>query len=236
MTPSRAPEHHPFLPAEDCPPIAQAVHDAARFWTRRHPTAPSFTLGAACYLDVPEHGIEEYYRRAVRGNVLLQRRFRPLYAQLLTRIVAILGAPAVYSNRYALPGFHVFVASPEIRALEPKVHFDLQDLDLEWEDGGARRPDERISFTLPVQLPKCGGGLWVWDIEHEDVRDQATIDVAALATHERTLVQYQVGELVVHSGDRLHQIENARQAEPGEVRMTLQGHARKTRGTWILYW
>ena len=58
----------PFLPPEECTRVEESVLGLERYWIRRHEELPSFTLGAACYLDVVRHGTPSYYRLAVRGN------------------------------------------------------------------------------------------------------------------------------------------------------------------------
>jgi hypothetical protein len=214
------PKYVRMLDAAACTRAHELVTSMRRYWTSRHETLPSFTLGAACYLDVPDHGFDEYYRRLVRGNLLLLRRFGWLYEQLRLTLERELGATVNFTSRYALPGFHLFEGHPELRRLEPKAHVDLQDRDLDWEDGGARLPDTRMSFTVPITVPACGAGLWIWDERQKDRRYYA----------------YTPGEMLLHSGDRVHQIANEHLPEPGEVRLTMQGHGRKTNDVWVLYW
>lgn len=233
---SRAPSRHPFLSAETAASIAKTVRDAERFWIRRHPTAPSYTLGAACYLDVPSEGIQTYYRRTTTGNGLLRARFGALYDELPRALERIFGEEFRYTSRYALPGFHVFRGGDGFELLEPKIHFDLQDLDLDWDDDGARPEDTRISFTVPVEMPASGAGLWVWDVEYSKVQGFTEDEVLATNPAPPTLMPYELGALVIHSGDRLHQIAKTDLEDEDEARITFQGHARKTNGTWILYW
>lgn len=233
---SRAPSRHPFLEPDSAAAIAKLVHEAERFWIRRHPTAGSFTLGAACYLDVPTDGIQTYYRRATAGNSILRRRFSGILEETRKKFEEIFGEKFEYTSRFALPGFHIFRGGEGFESLEPKIHFDLQDLDLDWDDDGARPEDARLSFTIPVELPASGAGLWVWDVEYSNVQGMTREQVLATSPSPPTLMPYALGALVIHSGDRLHQIAKTELGSADEARITLQGHARRTNGTWLLYW
>ena len=52
----------------------------------------------------------------------------------------------------------------------------------------------------------------------------------------RTDHAYRLGELVLHSGDLLHQAAPGVALAPSDERFTLQGHALRRDGTWELYW
>lgn len=228
------PRRRPLLEVAECAEIWDTVRGLERYWIRRHPTAPSFTLGAACYLDANERGIGDYLQRAVRQNGLLRRRFTPLYERLRLALEAELGAPARYTDRYGLPGFHVFQSAAGSSELEPKLHFDLQDVDLDWADGTSRLPGARISFTVAIITPAAGAGLYLWDLQPGEDLGPPSHEEAAEA--KRRSIEYNVGELFIHTGDHLHMIDADRAVMPGESRVTLQGHGRRTNGAWILYW
>lgn len=228
---------HQILGEDECARAHALVLEMRRFWTPRHETIPSFTLGAASYLDVPRSGVTEYYRGAVRGNILLRRRFDWLYLRLASSLRAVLDGPVGFTGRYALPGFHIYVGDERLKELVPTLHFDLQDRDLDWDDEAVRGNDACVSFTVPIAIPKCGAGLDVWDIRYGDTSD---LDEAAVLALVRSLPRhhhaYRLGEMLVHGGDRLHRIANDRLPGEGESRVTLQGHGRLTHGSWELYW
>lgn len=103
----------------------------------------------------------------------------------------------------ALPGFHLFDYSP---GAEASIHVDTpHERVTEFKDTDIQ---DTFSFTVAVQQPSEGAKLRIWDPE--------------LSTH-----QYKLGELFVHSGKQLHQIVN--NLQPGEQRITLQGHGIITR-------
>jgi hypothetical protein len=94
-----------------------------------------------------------------------------------------------------------------------------------------------MSFTLPISMPKEGGGLNLWDLQYDEVKgsDAQTFQDLAKSRH-RHLHSYTVGELFVHEGDRLHEIDASRAPAPDEARITMQGHGRLEGGSWTLYW
>ena len=76
-----------------------------------------------------------------------------------------------------------------------------------------------FSFTLPIKLPVHGGGLSIWNAKFEKER-----------------ILYTPGEIFVHPGNLMHQIAGQPFVEPGDQRITLQGHGIKVDGKTILYW
>jgi hypothetical protein len=98
-----------------------------------------------------------------------------------------------------------------------------------------------ISFTLPIKLPKHGGGLNVWNASHQeyiDAYNQGLVnDIEDLQNlSQKTLVPYQVGNIVIHSGSSLHQIAPVAQVDIADERITFQGHGVFCDREWKLYW
>ena len=100
------------------------------------------------------------------------------------------------------------------------------------------------SFTLPLSLPRAGGGLLVWESvtsvdvdEHAAARDLRQWEATEELTCERPAVHhaYATGTLVVHSGHVVHQIAPWELAA-GDARVTLQGHALFHQDEWQVYW
>lgn len=201
---------------------------------RRHPELPSFTLGGAAYLDVPEGGVPRYLVAKSRGNKILARHFGWLHSLVAEALSNILDGPVYITSRFALPGFHIYGHHASLAELTPRVHWDLQDTRLpDWE-AAPRPPGERCSFTLPIRIPEGGAGVEIWDIDAADFSFQEAVTRAAEQPPE--YFAYETGALFVHTGDLLHRIANTCLPEPGEVRLTLQGHGRKSDQGWELYW
>ncbi|MEM7675368.1 MAG: hypothetical protein AAF449_05125 [Myxococcota bacterium] len=224
-----------LLDPDECVQVRDDVLTFRRLWTRRHDELPSFTLGAASYLDVPEHGVVGYIARNVRTRQRLLKRFEDLYVRLQNILSEITGAPTFVHPRLAPPGFHIFEAHPGIMGLNPKIHFDRQHFFFDWEDPNAFAPDHQLSFTAAIALPDAGAGLYMWPIRSADHTGEEEERRARLAASERVYEPYSLGQLVIHSGDHLHQIAPSEMID-AEVRLTLQGHAQKEGDRWWLYW
>ena len=228
----------PLLTVEARQRTLAEVQRLRRFWRRRHPRLPSFTLGAASYLDVPESGLQGYFAATVRTRARLAQAFQALYEQVRSALANHVGGDAVaYHPTLAGPGFHIFEAHPDIGTLNPKLHFDLQHQHFDWADPAFDTPGRRLSFTVVIDLPASGGGLWIWPITRFDVdRLDADRQQALLERTAPERVSYALGELIIHSGDHLHQIDRSEALRPGDGRVTLQGHGLKEGDRWWLYW
>ncbi len=222
------PTAHRFLDADDCTRARAAVDALKRYWIPRHPELPSFTLGAAAYLDIPTDGVRQYYTRATRARRALHREFGWLYERLVAAVEAALGSPAAITNVYAPPGFHLFQHHDRLGDLQPKLHYDLQHEHLDWNTSPNADPSRRFSFTVPIAIPAAGAGLYTWPILHGEDRRPTEADA--------TYHPYALGDLFVHDGAHLHQIAADRPLNPGEERVTFQGHGVLDDGVWQLYW
>ena len=230
-------ERLPLLSTEECRQVGTVVHGLRPYWTSRHDDLPSYTLGAAAYLDIPNHGIRTYLVRTVRTNRRLLMQLPWLYARLVERLSEHLNRPAAVTSQFAAPGFHIFRAHERLHELEPKLHFDLQYQRLDFPVPDAANKDHRLSFTVAINLPKAGGGLYIWDIESEDYTGKPGSSLVALSQQcSPILHEYNLGELLLHDGNHLHQIAADRPLAPEEERLTLQGHGLLTGGVWQLYW
>jgi hypothetical protein len=223
----------PMLEPSECAALARKIVDMRRFWKQRDVHGASFTLGAAAYLDVPDSGMAGYITGLTRGNTLMRRHFEALHARLKDVLSRALEGPVSYDARLALPGFHIFVGVEGIEELEPKRHFDLQDDLLDF-DGLALRT---ISYTLPLAIPIGGAGLRIWNVSRAEALftpAAAFEDLVEGRRMERN--DYALGELFVHEGTQLHQIDDDHAFASGDMRITLQGHGRLSKEGWCLYW
>ena len=74
--------------------------------------------------------------------------------------------------------------------------------------------EDAHSFTVALELPKCGGGM--------DFGDD--------------YIDYKVGELVLHDGLTNHRISSYKAYQPDEYRKTLQGHIISDGSALIMFW
>lgn len=227
----------PLLGAAACDSVVAGVLAQRPRWVRRG-AAEFYTLGAASYLD----DAPAYEARRTELNQVLLKCFAPLYAHLLDRVGAVLGAPAVMAAGKAVPGFHVWGVPGIPTGPHASLHFDLQYLKSVWPDGAPATAASAMSFTLPLQLPRRGAGLSLWDVTYERVQDfcartsfSGTLDDLLPLFAER-VEPYVRGELIAHSGHQLHRIAPVDEVFPDDLRITLQGHGRLIGGAWHLYW
>jgi hypothetical protein len=227
-----------MLDSSRCDAVVADVLALREHWTSRSPSE-FYTLGAASYLD--EH--DAYAERATALNPLLGHHFGWLYELLLSELARVLAAPTYFADGKAKPGFHVWgVPGIPTGPEDASLHFDMQYLRQSWPTGAVLDVEHSLSFTLPVRLPRLGGGLAVWNTTQERVdafyrRTQfpGTLHEIATLLEERH-EPYHCGELVLHSGHVLHRIAAIPAVEPDDLRITLQGHGLHYGGAWHLYW
>jgi hypothetical protein len=240
-------EQIPLLDLAECERASAQVGSLRPHWIPRSPPPASFfTLGVATYQDLgedqPRCPRRDYYQDAPVFNALILEHFGWLLERVRRSLEHFLGASARFSPRLGVPGFHIFCDASIPRADSASVHCDLQHYLLDWNDGEAP-PDftSAVSFTLPTRLPRGGSGLNGWDLTCEEV--DATMQRHGVFTMEevvkyrsKTFYPYSCGVMVVHSGSRVHQIGPAADVQPGDQRITLQGHGLRRGAEWVLYW
>lgn len=182
------------------------------------------TLGRAIYLDIAysEDPNKDYYACIRNANTLLRSNFSDLFDQVVRIIAEITGDSVSLTENLALPGFHIFERSGLERISNNEPHYDLQHMRVKWPPG--REGGAMLSFTLPIILPACGGGLEVW----EDASKYGSLDAA--------YYPYDIGSIFIQEGMVLHRVAKRTGMESNERRITLQGHGVRVSGHWILYW
>ena len=150
---------------------------------------------------------------------MLREPFQWLYDQISDLLAQTLEGSVGYPEKLALPGFHVFLSARVFEHSVAPVHRDLQYKLLDWDcPNGELDSSEVLSFTVAIALPEAGGGLNVWD-------DETVV-----------YIPYRKGCLLLQYGNALHQIAPTARVQPGDERITLQGHGLLRRGIWNLYW
>ncbi|QDQ27992.1 hypothetical protein FNU76_17475 [Chitinimonas arctica] len=242
-----------FLPIGDaasCRDWHEQLLDLEAFWISRHSRLPFFTLGATNYYDLSANPAKPYERLARQYNPLLRSCFGGLYERLRAQLQARLGQPVGWladNQIAALPGFHLFQGHAAFAGGGEVTH-------AQWfrQRDGAAFPGNPVhtdtahlalglsgatlSFTLPIVLPEAGAGLRCWPVAAADTArlgDAALL--ARLADSPPREIRYQVGQMLVHSGETYHQARGL-PCRAGEQRMTLQGHGVLRDGAWQLFW
>ena len=159
----------PVLSSVECELARQAVHALRSSWiTRGSADYPFYTVGAASYIDaVPGTTPPRYSQILVETNPVLREHFDWLYARVMNKLSVHLQAVVRTADELALPGFHVWQGL-SVPTSSLSIHFDLQYLSVPWPDVARSDHSRPLSFTLPIALPRGGGGLNTWDLSYEE--------------------------------------------------------------------
>jgi hypothetical protein len=194
-----------FLSIDECSGIADDVIGLRDILLLRD---GFFTLGAAVYLDDPR----VYSTLARLINPYISKYFDELIGKVGSYFETETGLPPVFFDNIALPGFHIF--DHNASNLQGYAHQDTPHLNL-FSGTDYSRP---FTFTLPVRLPRLGGGLNTWpdsDVtKHTDPKELPP----------PVYFPYTTGTLYIHDGLMLHQVANNVPIEVDDMRITLQGH------------
>jgi hypothetical protein len=232
LEPNVVSQHEVLRPAE-CDAARDQVLALKRHWQPRSKQGHFFTLGVASYLDAAGRHAA-YLEEAREINRILRANFDWLCERVRAGFETLLGQPVSYSEACALPGFHIFRYDGGDQSGDlpsGRAHFDMQ-----WTHAmPGCRPEETLSFTLPIEEPSGGCSLAIWPVHLDTVKPGFDAVAYAANTPSQTL-RYARGHMVVHDGLLLHAIGTASIAAPKGYRITFQGHGAKVSGNWKLYW
>lgn len=176
-------------------------------------------LGTASYLEGQKGGYHFYRKEYKKTNKLLKQRYSKLYDKILEYFKKRVGYESNVKFRFALPGFHIFKCNSIFSLPVASVHKDLQYRYIDFDEPVDIDLDKTGSFTLCLELPKTGGGLYVFE-------------------DEKVKVDYRPGYIVCHNGKTNHMIAPSKYSGPNQYRITLQGHLLydKLSNCWFVYW
>lgn len=178
------------------------------YWIKRN-NVPFYTLGRNAYMDGKT---PEYYKDSKKLNLKLKRHFYDLYVTVQVYVSHYLGERVYIKHNFALPGFHIFESNECFLNFPANWHYDFPHKTLGLGDQDAH------SFTVVIEIPESGAGL-----EYKD-------------GEEYKYLKYNVGDIILHKGDFLHNIAPLKEYKPNEYRITLQGHIIRHEDRLIMYW
>ena len=196
--------------------IAEKVKKNKRLWKKKNIIMS--ILGTATYLEAID-SFDNYKKEYEKTNKILIKKFPELFDKILDYFQKRSpDTPVKY--RFALPGFHIFKCNTLFSLPVASVHRDRQYEHLPFTDIDL---DNTLSFTLCLELPPTGGGLYKFE------------------KTKKTKIEYKPGYIVCHNGKTTHQIapsKNVKNYDYDYYRITLQGHGvfDKNTNTWWLYW
>jgi len=236
-----------LLDKKEAGKIREKIDELNNYWVLRDQHS-LYTLGASAYLDSPtketvekfsllETPSNQYKNRIADNNHILWNNFEELYLRIQIKLSEELARQVVYASGKALPGFHIFNAHDYYSDVNSHVpHFDRQYEQLDWGTDVEVGTAETLSFTLPIELPKTGAGLYLWQVYLGEVLGMNK--TSALAHIKKAQVNhhsYTLGEMLCHSGHQLHRIAPWRSIQ-GDQRITMQGHGILLDNIWHIYW
>jgi hypothetical protein len=236
--------------------VVEQLIGLEKLWVKRSPTLS--TLGAIAYLEayadanfnVCFNKMGDFYAHRQLMNPVLNRRFASLYQKITSVLSQELGAPVELCHELPHPGFQLIftteeyarkIATPDAAVDLPPIHVDqpyraylpywAQFNEIDWA--------ETLTFTLPLELPQEGSGLYLWSkISLTELDELRLLDSAGL---ERKfgpwseVIDYTPGVMSYFTGHYLHQIKHPKKLLMSDRRFTCQGHGVKCDGVWRLY-
>ena len=220
---------------EECEEIVNKLVEKQDKWENRSPSSNFFmSYGALTYLDKTE-----YAKKANYFNKMMVKDFDWMYRKIWDYYQMKFHKPVVF--QLALPGFHIFQTAEQlnheyIRNLA-SIHLDRPHISHDW--------GEEIlavsSFTIAIDLPKCGAGLNIW--ENDDIFNgvytvffhQMNKKTQLAITKNSEYFPYKLGYIYEQGGMLRHQITCNGDVMEGERRVTVQGHLVETNKEIIIY-
>jgi hypothetical protein len=112
----------------------------------------------------------------------------------------------------------------------------MQWMRLKYEDDEKIDKKNTLSFTLCLELPESGGGLYTFDSSSNPILTTFIPRSCIHSFAKKEKILYKVGYMVTHNGQTYHMIAPSQKSN--KKRITLQGHGvyDKNKDTWYLYW
>jgi hypothetical protein len=213
--------------------IAKKVHELNDLWIKRN--AAMSTLGTASYLDGSIQN--DYIKLSKKSNVVMKCHFEHLLSNILKYFQSRTTATVKYRDDAAFPGFHIFECNQLFSIPVASVHKDMQYLRLKYNENESIDTKNTLSFTLAIELPEYGGGLYTFDTINLGFLDHFIPKPLVYSFAKKEKIEYKTGYIVSHNGQTFHMIAPC-QPSKTKKRITLQGHGvyEKLSNTWYLYW
>ena len=241
---------------EECEQIALKLLTVKDKWENRSPIGNFFmSYGALTYLD-GENGVATdpeydkfrnndssipniYKHKSKYFNELLERDFGWMYIKIKKYYDDKFEKQVIFKQ--ALPGFHIFQSPEYLNHDDAKnlatIHVDLPHTSHNWECDVLAVS----SFTIAIELPKCGAGLNIWlddsifDTVDTVFFDQMNSEEQKAVTNGAVYMPYKLGYIYEQTGLTRHQITINGNVTEGEKRISVQGHMVETETEIIIY-
>lgn len=210
-----------------------------------------------------DDNLESYYHKIKRvTNPILDKNFRWIYDKIINFIEKEYGEKAVINDEANLgyPGFHIYYPIEGCESIiDSPPHVDLQwsfhlnDLKSLFKNVSE---ETFMTFTLAIEIPSTGAGLYYWDCPEEIVNDYFAcrdfyrhVIIKAKKFLEKStdrlgyeellqpqFLDYKEGEMTLFKGFPLHQTGLFNKGwTSNDRRITMQGHGIKCDGIWRIF-
>jgi hypothetical protein len=223
-----------FLTEEESKKITNEVYINKDLWEIRNPAMS--TLGTASYLDGANK--QMYIEKSQKSNIVMHKLFGNLHKKVINYFKKICPDSKIkFKKNAALPGFHIFECNSLFSLPVASVHKDLQWKRLTFEKDDEIDEKYTMSFTLALELPIKGGGLYMFESSDLGLLNYVNVGSFLHSFAKKEKIEYKVGYIVMHNGMDYHMIAPCETSKTHK-RITLQGHGvyEKKSNTWWIYW
>lgn len=221
----------PLLSEKECKILTERIYAHKHKWQKRNSVLS--TLGVASYLDGSDK--LAYVRESEISNQFLAHEYDDIHSIVLEYYRSLVKCEVDFRENAALPGFHVFHCNSTFSMPVASVHTDQQFARLTYDPEESIDYSNTLSFTLCLELPTGGGGLYVFSSDF-GLLNYIFPKALSLSLETKKKIEYKVGWIVSHNGSSTHMIAPCKPSKTN--RITLQGHGvyDKRANKWWLYW
>lgn len=198
---------------------------------------PFYVLGTANYQEVEDGDITGYTKMYQEKNPVLKENFSWLYDRTKIFLEDIYKAPFDFYDNCGLPGFNIYLDDDFFEIAFATRHVDRQYLDIDWK-GKEIDESKTLSFTCYLKLPANGGGMNVWNVKYDDVKDIEDPEERenVFDTRGYEFKEFKEGEIALHDGLGFHQVAPYDDFVDGDNRISYQGHAVWADDRYWIHW
>lgn len=241
------------LTDDECHLAIKSIDEIYDCWERDvPPPINSYTLGAVTYhIAYSDLNKQKYFQNCQKLNPIFKDKFGWIYEKCLKELSKHIG-PCELVEGLGYPGFHIFGHGPndtnnllDIRLMQEPLAKRHQDLPFVhhmnvWSGFSEIDLENTLSFTLTLEKPENGAGLYFWDddtLEQYEIDNEYSRYLKTVSTKENPhIIQYRTGSLFYFMGSSLwHQIAPAYKLNEFDRRITMQAHGVLCDGVWRIY-
>lgn len=221
-----------LLTDEQCKYLVNRIVSLKEFWLKHPVFKKTFTIGVPIcsfrYLNYNKYEtLYTYY------NKILEEYFQDIKSILCSFVQELFPTHNIkYSDKHGNPGFHIMYSSKNYTEI---IHRDHQYKTAFSKNINKYNSNVTLSFTLCLNIPPDGGGLYEYDTSLTDdyMTERIMPNKKILEKLNPRVIQYKPGYIYFHSGNIPHSIIQFK--DKNNPRITLQGHGILEESTNSIY-